>query len=75
MSIGFITAFVYMIAIFYAISNLDNVLSGSTTFPLAEIYRQATGSDAGTIGLLLVLLLPLLCTNVGAYLTASRMVR
>ena len=74
LSIGFVTAFAYMIAIFYAINNLDSVLSGSATFPLAEIYHQATGSSAGTIGLLLVILLPLICTNIGLYLTASRMV-
>ena len=72
MLIGFVTAFAYLVAIFYATSNLDTVLSGNTSFPLAEIYHQATGTTAGTVGLLLVILLPLLCTIVGAYLTASR---
>lgn len=72
MIIGFFTATPYMIAIFYSISDLSAVLSGSASFPLAEIYRQATNSAAGTIGLLLVILLPSVCTLVGAYITASR---
>ena len=72
MLIGFATAFVYLIAIFYAISNLDTVLSGTASFPVAEIYHQATGTTAGTIGLLTLILLPLLGTTVGGYLTASR---
>jgi len=61
-----------MIAIFYSISDLNAVLSGSATFPLAEIYHQATGSAAGTIGLLLVILLPIICTCIGCYITAGR---
>ncbi|MCJ1309396.1 hypothetical protein MMC25_003055 [Agyrium rufum] len=72
MVIGFITAFVYMITIFYAITDLDSVLSGEATFPLAEIYLQATGTSGGTIGLLLLVMLPLICTAIGGYLTASR---
>ena len=63
-SIGFVTAMCYMIAIFYSINDLDSVLAGSN-FPLAQVYSQATGSSAGTIGLLVVILLPLTCTCIG----------
>ncbi|KAI9874448.1 MAG: hypothetical protein M1830_009735, partial [Pleopsidium flavum] len=72
MVIGFFTAIFYMIAIFYSISDLNAVLSGSASFPLAEIYHQATGSAAGTIGLLVVILLPLICTCIGCYITSGR---
>ena len=65
MAAGFITAILYMIAIFYAISDLDAVLSGTSNFPIAVIYNQATGSAAGTIGLLLIILLPIICTCIG----------
>ena len=61
-----------MISIFYAISSLDDVLSGTTSFPVAVIYNQATGSAAGTVGLLLLILLPILCTLLGCYITAGR---
>ncbi|MCJ1382947.1 hypothetical protein MMC17_006060 [Xylographa soralifera] len=72
MGAGFVTAILYMIAIFYAISDLDPVVSGASNFPLAVIYSQATGSNAGTVGLLLVILLPLICTIIGCYITAGR---
>jgi len=69
---GFATAMCYMIAIFYAISNLDDVLSGTASFPIAVIYAQATGSAAGTIGLLFLILVPICSTLIGCYITAGR---
>lgn len=73
MVIGFFTALCYMIAIFFAITSLDDVLASSIpTFPLATIYAQATSSNAGTIGLLVVILLPLICTCMGTYITSGR---
>jgi choline transport protein len=71
MVIGFCTALCYMIAIFYAISNLDDVL-GAPYFPLAQIYSQATASNGGTVGLLLVIFFPIFCTTIGCYITAGR---
>lgn len=58
MVVGFITAMAFMISILYAISNLDEVLTAG--FPLAQVYRQATGSTAGEIGLVICILLPLI---------------
>lgn len=71
MSIGFFAAFFYMIAIFYATTDLDAVLS-SPYFPLMQIYIQATGSTAGTMGLLFVIFLPLACCCIGTFITAGR---
>ncbi|CAG8979993.1 hypothetical protein HYALB_00005166, partial [Hymenoscyphus albidus] len=71
MIIGFFAAFLYLIAILYATKDLDAVLS-SPYFPLMQIYIQATGSHAGTIGLLFVILLPLICCCTGTFITAGR---
>ncbi|KAH8594553.1 amino acid/polyamine transporter I [Bisporella sp. PMI_857] len=71
MIIGFLTTVAYMIAIFYAITDLDDVFAASY-FPLAKIYQQATRSNAGTIGLLLIIFIPIFCTTIGSYITAGR---
>ncbi|KAM3072348.1 hypothetical protein ACMFMG_009157 [Clarireedia jacksonii] len=71
MVIGFITAFCYTVAIFYATTDLDAVLN-APYFPLAEIYAQATGSRAGTAGLLFAIFFPTFCTLIGTYITAGR---
>jgi choline transport protein len=70
--IGFITGLLYMIAVFYSIQSLDDVLDSVLSFPLAEIYRQATGSRGGALGLLIVAFLPTLITCIGCYMTAGR---
>ncbi|RDW69461.1 hypothetical protein BP6252_08481 [Coleophoma cylindrospora] len=71
MAIGFFTALFYMIAIFYATTNLDDVL-GAPYFPLSQIYFQATSTKAGTVGLLLVILVPIFCTLIGTFITCGR---
>ncbi|TAQ91588.1 hypothetical protein B7494_g101 [Chlorociboria aeruginascens] len=71
MVIGFITTFIYIIAIFYATNDLSKVLSAKY-FPLAKIYAQATSSKGGTLGLLLLIFFPMICCLIGAYLTAGR---
>lgn len=101
MSIGFITAFAYTIAIcklyvlfllhpstnlslqlsflvgdtnsplVYATTDLDTVLA-APFFPLTQIYLQATGTTAGTTGLLFVIFFPIFCTLIGTYITAGR---
>ncbi|KAL9099086.1 MAG: hypothetical protein Q9163_005365 [Psora crenata] len=71
--LGFVTTLLYIISIFYGISDLERVLEqGNRYFPLAEIYRQATGSAGGALGLLILSFLPLFIACVGLYLTASR---
>ncbi|EFW19980.1 hypothetical protein D8B26_003538 [Coccidioides posadasii str. Silveira] len=72
MVIGFVTAIPYMVALLYAINDLDAVLTTNTPFPLAEIYYQATGSRGGALGLLIVMFFPTFLTCIGCYLTAGR---
>jgi len=71
MVIGFFTSFFYMIAIFYAINDLTAVYD-APYFPLAQVYAQATSSNAGTLGLLFVIFMPIFCTCIGTYITAGR---
>jgi choline transport protein len=68
--LGFITAFIFGISLFYSISDLDAVASGG--FPLATIYAQATGTKGGTFCLLMIVLLSLLICLVGTLLTCGR---
>ena len=72
MTVGFVTALGYMMTIFYAINDLHAVLSGTGNFPIAQIYLQATGSPAGAVGLLVLVLLPSVLCLLGVELTASR---
>jgi choline transport protein len=70
MGIGFLSAFAYLIAILYAINDLDAL--SSSAFPIAEIYAQATGSVAGTIGLLFLLLVIAVLTSLCCNITVGR---
>ncbi len=70
MGIGFLSAITYLIAILYAINDYDKL--SSSAFPIAEIYVQATGSAAGTIGLLFLLLATAVLTSTCANITMGR---
>ncbi|KAJ5615955.1 hypothetical protein N7537_001069 [Penicillium hordei] len=71
---AFVTSFVYLIALFYSIQDLDAVFTSNIGFfPTAEIYRQATGSNAGAIGLIAVLFLATFPTLIGTFVTGGRM--
>ena len=70
--IGFITAFCYLMTIFYSISDLEKVLSSTYLFPLTEIYIQTSNSAGGALSLLILALLPSIVAVIGCYLTASR---
>lgn len=71
---AFSTAFVYLIALFYSIHDLDAILNSSRTyFPTADIYVQATGSHAGAIGLTCLLFLATFPTLIGTLVTGGRM--
>ena len=71
-AIGFLSGFLYLIAIFYSITDLDVILASTFLSPLASIYQQATASAPGTVGLLVLAVLPNLIALIGCYLTASR---
>ncbi|KAF2707246.1 amino acid transporter [Pleomassaria siparia CBS 279.74] len=72
-AVGCATALLYIITIFYAVNDLDSLFANPWPFPLAELYRQATNSHAGSMGLLIVIFLPTVCTAIGCYITAGRM--
>lgn len=71
---AFLTAFVYLIALFYGINDIDAVFNTNVNyFPVAEIYLQATGSTAGAVGLIALLFLATFPTLVGTLTTGGRM--
>jgi choline transport protein len=65
-------AFAYVVAISYAISDLDSVLSISSSFPLTGIYMQATGSTAGAIGLTAVVFLAYFAALPDTFIASGR---
>lgn len=71
--LGFITAFLFAITIFYGINDLDAVIGSTGSFPLGEIYAQATGSRGATFGLLLIVFLSIMICAVGTVLMLGRL--
>ena len=72
MIVGFTTGLAYLTAVLYCINDLDMVYSAGGTFPIAQIYLQATSSAAGATGLLVLVLIPSVIASIGDQLTASR---
>lgn len=66
---GFVTGFVFLIAIFYGAPNPNLT---APIIPLASLYHQITGSAAGATGLLFLVLVLVLLSCTGDYITASR---
>ena len=71
--LGFLTAFVYAIAILYGINDLDAVANSNGSFPLAAVYSQATGNAGGTFGLLFILFLSIMICAIGTVLMVGRL--
>lgn len=46
-AIGFGTAFIYSISMFFSMTDLDQLVNTPTLVPILELYYQATGSKAG----------------------------
>jgi choline transport protein len=46
-TMGFLTSFTYVIAMFFCIRNLDDIFESTTGMPILDIYYQALGSRAG----------------------------
>lgn len=69
-SIGFVTGFAYLIAILYAINDYDALFT--SLYPIAEIYRQATGSGSGACGLLALIMVCIGLCVVGLHITCGR---
>lgn len=66
-----IASFVFAIAIMFAITDLDAVLNTGTSFPLAEIYYQATENTATTFVLLFIIILAQVGCVLGTYVVVS----
>ncbi|PHH90038.1 hypothetical protein CDD83_4664 [Cordyceps sp. RAO-2017] len=69
-SIGFVTGFAYLVAILYATRDLGALRNSA--YPIAEIYRQATGSGAGVAGLLSLIMICIAFTVLGLHITCGR---
>ncbi|KAJ7676520.1 choline transport protein [Mycena polygramma] len=69
--LGALTGFMYIVALMFAVTDLDAVLA-SSGFPLAVVYAQATGNKGGTFGLLFIVLMSIMICCCGAYITAGR---
>lgn len=75
MILGTIFAFSFAISLAYSITSLDDVLSAAETssFPLGQIYLQATNGNRGaTFGLLLIVFSCLFPCLVGTFVTVGR---
>jgi hypothetical protein len=71
---GFTFAFAFYIALLYAITDLDVIFNSPLiTFPLANIYFQATFSVPATTALLVIFTIDIFVTIPGAWMTAGRM--
>jgi choline transport protein len=67
-----LTGLCYLIAILYSISDLDAIIDTDTIFPLQDIYRQATGSQAATTGLLVAAFIPTFIGTIGGFTIVGR---
>ena len=70
--IGFVTGLCYLVSIFYAINDLPKIMSLNSICPLGDIYFQATGSKAGTVGLLSMTIAPIFIATIGCFITCGR---
>ncbi len=74
--IGFLTSWVYCIAIFFCIQDMDAVILTPTFVPSLELYRQAL---RGSIGGAIFLQFLVLMTGIGCLMSihtwSSRLVR
>lgn len=71
MVFGFVSTFLYAIAMLYAINDLDDVLD-IPFFPVSRIYAQAISSNGGTIALCVLIFIPIIGGCIGSYITAGR---
>jgi len=56
----------------YGISDLEAVVNSNGSFPLAELYAQATNNNGATFGLLFIIFCSLMICTIGTVLTISR---
>jgi choline transport protein len=74
LAIGIITTFFFYVAVLYAITDFDAVLSSNiVSLPLATAFYQGTNSVNGATALLALFFLDILFTIPGGFVTCGRM--
>lgn len=71
--IGFVTSFIYAIAMFFSITDIDAVLYSTTGVPIMDIFHQALKSKAGAIGLEVLIVLTAIFCNIAAHTWQARL--
>ncbi|KAH3680687.1 hypothetical protein WICPIJ_008151 [Wickerhamomyces pijperi] len=71
--IGFITSFIYAIAMFFSIRNLDDILASNTGVPILDIYNQALQNKHGALFLEALLILTSVGCNISAQTWQARL--
>jgi hypothetical protein len=69
---GFATGFCYLVTVFYGTTDLAAIMAADSICPIGDMYLQITGSKAGAVGLLIVIILPIFCATIGCYVTSGR---
>lgn len=68
-----VMGFAMLIAVLFCIGNVEEALETPTGFPAIEIFRQATGSNGGGTGLMIVVILFFIFATISCQTAASRM--
>lgn len=71
--IGFFTSFIYVIAMFFSIRNLDDILKSNIGAPILDIYHQAIGNRGGAIVLGCFFVLTLVGCNISSHTWQARL--
>ncbi|RKK85625.1 putative beta-galactosidase B [Fusarium oxysporum] len=72
LSIAFCTGITYLISLMFSIQDFDQLTSGNTGMPLAELFRQVTQKTGGAFGLLFILFIALGPCVVSSQLSTGR---
>ncbi|GAB7328675.1 hypothetical protein MBLNU13_g00601t2 [Cladosporium sp. NU13] len=67
-----IMAFIFIITYCFCITKLEAVLASEWPFPFIDVFLTSTGSNAGTVCMMMVPLILSICTCLNALSAASR---
>ena len=63
-----------LIALLCSATDLGAALDAPSGFPFLEIFRQATGSTSGTITVLVIFIILIICATISGLAASSRMI-
>lgn len=63
-----------LLATLFGIGDVDAALTTATGYPFIEIFQQATGNNAGGIGMSAIIVVMVLAATIGFVATSSRMI-